>query len=102
MSTNNHHLTKERLRFGYGETSLGTVIVAVSSQGVAAILLGSDRRRLRGELAGAFAADAFANVELIEDEAGLIETIVKVVVFVDAPHLGLDLPLDPRGSELQL
>jgi AraC family transcriptional regulator of adaptative response/methylated-DNA-[protein]-cysteine methyltransferase len=86
----------ETLRFGYGETRLGLALVALSERGVAAILLGDDRARLRREL-----ADAFAGASLIEDAAGLAETIAKVAAFVDAPQTGLDLPLDLRGSALE-
>jgi AraC family transcriptional regulator, regulatory protein of adaptative response / methylated-DNA-[protein]-cysteine methyltransferase len=86
----------ETLRFGYGETRLGLVLVALSVHGVAAILLGDDRARLRRELAG-----AFAGASLIEDAASLAGTIVKVAAFVDAPQTGLDLPLDLRGSALE-
>ena len=87
----------ETLRFGYGETRLGLALVALSDRGVAAILLGDDRARLRREL-----AEAFAGAALIEDPAGLVGAIAKVAAFVDAPHIGLDLPLDLRGSALEL
>ena len=32
---------------------------------------------------------------------GLADTVGKVVTFLDAPHKGLDLPLDIRGSALE-
>ncbi|MDR3533123.1 MAG: MGMT family protein [Rhodopila sp.] len=97
MNTINQDLKAEMLRFGYGESKMGLVLVALTNRGVAAILLGNDRQKLQRELRG-----AFADVQLIEDEAGLAETIAKVVALVDAPHCGLDLPLDLRGSELEL
>ena len=87
----------EALRFGYGETGIGTVLVAESDRGVAAILLGDDRAKLRREL-----ADAFVAARLVEDGAGLAETVAKVAALVDAPHLASALPLDLRGSELEL
>jgi AraC family transcriptional regulator of adaptative response/methylated-DNA-[protein]-cysteine methyltransferase len=85
------------LRFGYGETKVGLVLVAVSGRGVAAILLGSDRARLRRDLGG-----SFQGVSFVEDQAGLAETIGKVVALVDEPGGELDLALDLRGSELEL
>ncbi len=97
MDTMTHDLTTEALRFGYGDTKLGLALIALGERGVAAILLGDDRPKLRREL-----SNAFPSVQLIEDAAGLTETIAKVVTFVDRPHLGLDLPLDLRGSELEL
>jgi AraC family transcriptional regulator, regulatory protein of adaptative response / methylated-DNA-[protein]-cysteine methyltransferase len=89
--------TAEALRFGFGETTLGSVLVALSDRGVAAILLGDDRPKLRRALAA-----VFFDMQVIEDEAGLAESMAKVVGFIDAPHLGLDLPLDLRGSNLEL
>jgi AraC family transcriptional regulator, regulatory protein of adaptative response / methylated-DNA-[protein]-cysteine methyltransferase len=96
MDTITQNPAAEALRFGYGETRLGLALVARSGRGVAAILLGDDRPRLRRELAA-----AFPGAQLIEDEAGLAGTAAQVAAFVDAPHLGLDMPLDLRGSELE-
>lgn len=89
--------TVEVLRFGYGETKVGLVLVAVSSSGVAAILLGSDRGKLRRELGGSFQDASF-----VEDQAGLVEAIGKVVALVDDPGRGADFALDMRGSELEM
>ncbi len=97
MDAMTHEPEAEALRFSHGETRLGSVLVARSGRGVAAILLGDDRTKLRRELNA-----AFSGVRLIEDTAGLAATIAKVVTFVDKPHLGLDLALDLRGSVLEL
>jgi len=96
MDATPHNQPAEALRFGHGETGLGLVLVAMSERGVAAILLGDDRPRLRRELAG-----AFPGARLTQDEAGLADIIAKVAAFIAAPHTGLDLPLDPRGSDLE-
>jgi len=90
-------LRSETLRFGFGESKLGTVLVALSDRGVAAILLGDDRQKLRREL-----GSSFGDQQPTEDEAGLAEAIAKVVKLVDAPNRELDLPLDLQGSELEL
>jgi AraC family transcriptional regulator, regulatory protein of adaptative response / methylated-DNA-[protein]-cysteine methyltransferase len=87
----------EALRFGYGESILGTVLVAESDRGVAAIFLGDDRAKLLRDL-----KSAFPDAKLAPDDAGLSMTIAKAVALVGAPHMGADLPLDPRGSELEL
>lgn len=97
MNSMGHDRTVEALRFSFGDTRLGLALVALSDRGVAAILLGDDRLRLRREL-----ADAFPGVWLTEDKAELAGIVAKVLALVDAPHLGLDLPLDLRGSELEL
>jgi AraC family transcriptional regulator of adaptative response/methylated-DNA-[protein]-cysteine methyltransferase len=87
----------ESLRFGYGETTLGVALVAAGSRGIAAIFLGGDRQKLQCDL-----RDTFVAARLIEDEDGLANVIAKVVAHIDAPHHALDLPLDQRGSELEL
>jgi AraC family transcriptional regulator, regulatory protein of adaptative response / methylated-DNA-[protein]-cysteine methyltransferase len=68
-------------------------MVAVTDKGIAAILLGDGRDELQREL-----VYAFPEAHLVADEAGLADTAEKIVAFLDAPHRGLDLPLDIRGS----
>lgn len=87
----------EELRFAYGTFSLGSALIAASATGVAAILMGDDRHALRREL-----ASAFPDARLVLDEAGLEDSAAKVVAFLEAPEEGLDLPLDIRGSALEL
>ncbi|HEX3408175.1 MAG TPA: methylated-DNA--[protein]-cysteine S-methyltransferase [Caulobacteraceae bacterium] len=96
MSTTSN-ASPDTLRFGYGETNLGTVLVAESGRGVAAIFLGEDRAKLRRELEAAFPGAA-----LVQDETGLRETIATTAALVDAPHLAVDLALDLRGSPLEI
>jgi AraC family transcriptional regulator, regulatory protein of adaptative response / methylated-DNA-[protein]-cysteine methyltransferase len=88
--------TAEDIRLAFGTFSLGTVLVATSSNGVAAILLGDDQAALRNEL-----ARAFPQARLMPDDVGLADIVEQVVAFLDAPHKGLDLPLDIRGSDLE-
>jgi len=40
----------ETITYGFGETKLGDILVAASGAGLAAILIGDDRGRLRREL----------------------------------------------------
>lgn len=84
------------IRFAFASFSLGSVLVAVSAKGVAAILMGDDRHAMHRELAG-----AFPHARLALDEAGLEGSVTKVVTFLEAPDEGLDLPLDIRGSALE-
>ena len=44
---------------------------------------------------------AFANARLIGGDAAFEALVAKVVGFVEAPKLGLDLPLDVRGTAFQ-
>ena len=83
----------EDIRFGFADSSIGVVLVAASGKGVVAILMGDGREGLRREL-----ADAFPHARLIPAEAGLARMVGQVVALLDAPHKGLDLPLDIRGS----
>jgi len=87
----------ETLRFGYGNTALGIILVAESRRGVVALFIGDDRAKLLRDL-----NDAFPEAAFVLDQAGLAETIAKAAALVDAPHLGTDLPLDLRGSPVEL
>ena len=72
------------------------MLVAASRKGVCAILMGNDRLALGREL-----AEAFPHARLVSREEGIEEMVAQVLVFLDAPHQGLDLPLDIRGSALE-
>ncbi|HLH96548.1 MAG TPA: methylated-DNA--[protein]-cysteine S-methyltransferase [Xanthobacteraceae bacterium] len=85
------------LRFGYGCTVLGTILVAASARGIAALFIGDDRAKLLRELKDAFPGDEFTF-----DQTGLEETIAKAAALVEAPHRGTDLELDLRGSPVEL
>jgi AraC family transcriptional regulator, regulatory protein of adaptative response / methylated-DNA-[protein]-cysteine methyltransferase len=84
------------IRFAIGECSLGSILVARSEQGVCSILLGDDPEALAREL-----QQRFPRAELIAGDAGFEDLVAKVVGFVEAPALGLDLPLDVRGTAFQ-
>jgi AraC family transcriptional regulator of adaptative response/methylated-DNA-[protein]-cysteine methyltransferase len=89
----------ETLRFGYGDTALGTIVVAESMLGIAALFIGDDRAKLLRDL-----KDAFPGVEFVLDQTGLARTIAKAAALVAAPHVAtdLDLALDLRGSSMEL
>lgn len=84
------------IRFAIGQCSLGAILVAASRQGVCAIFLGDDPEALAREL-----QDRFPKAELIGGDAGFEQWVAKVVGFVEMPRLGLDLPLDLRGTAFQ-
>jgi AraC family transcriptional regulator of adaptative response/methylated-DNA-[protein]-cysteine methyltransferase len=87
----------EEIRFGFGTCSLGRLLVAVGAEGVTAILIGDGRDGLRREL-----ASAFPQAELILDEAGLEPFVDRVAAYLEAPKGEIDLPLDLRGSAVEL
>jgi len=84
------------IRFALGECSLGSILVAQSQRGVCAILLGDDPEQLVRNF-----QDQFRQATLVGGDADFEQTIAKVVGFVEAPNLGLDLPLDMRGTAFQ-
>src|SRR3954447_12014284 len=88
--------TNAEIRFAIGECSLGSILVARSERGVCAILLGDDPDALVRDM-----QDRFPRATLIGGDAGFEDFVAKVVGFVEAPRLGLDLPLDVRGSAFQ-
>ena len=84
------------IRFAIGACSLGAILVAQSERGVCAILLGDDPNALAQQL-----QDRFPKAQLIGGDAGFERLIATVVGFVEAPRLGLDLPLDVQGTAFQ-
>lgn len=84
------------IRFAIGACSLGAILVAASERGVCAIMLGDDPDALAREL-----QDRFAQARLIGGDAQFERLVAIVVGFIEAPALGLDLPLDVRGTAFQ-
>jgi AraC family transcriptional regulator of adaptative response/methylated-DNA-[protein]-cysteine methyltransferase len=87
---------KTAIRFAIGECSLGAILVAASERGVCAILIGDDPGELARDL-----QDRFPRADLIGGDAKFEQLVAKVVGFVEAPRLGLALPLDVRGTAFQ-
>lgn len=86
----------EEIRFAIGQCSLGAILVASSLRGVASILIGDDPEALARDL-----QDRFPKAKLIGGDADYESRVARVVGFVEAPRLGLDLPLDVRGTAFQ-
>lgn len=84
------------IRFAIGECSLGSILVATSAKGVCAIFLGDDPDMLLRDL-----QTRFAKANLIGGDAAFEALVARVVGFVEQPGLGLDLPLDLRGTAFQ-
>jgi len=84
------------LRFAVGQCSLGAILVARSDVGVCAILIGDDPDALARDL-----QDRFPRARLLGGDADFEQWVARVVGFVEAPALGLDLPLDVRGTAFQ-
>lgn len=84
------------IRFAVGQCSLGAILVAQSTRGICAILLGEDPDALVRDL-----QDKFTRANLIGGDHDFEQLVAKVVGFIEAPAIGLDLPLDLQGTAFQ-
>jgi AraC family transcriptional regulator of adaptative response/methylated-DNA-[protein]-cysteine methyltransferase len=86
----------ETIRFAVGECALGSILVATTAKGICAIALGDDPDTLLHDL-----QDRFPKAQLVGGDSRFEKLVATVVGFLEAPALGLDLPLDVRGTAFQ-
>jgi len=85
------------IRFAIGECTLGAILVAATTQGVCALLLGHDAGALMREL-----QERFPKAQLIGADAAFDRLIGTVIGQVERPGPeALALPLDLRGTAFQ-
>lgn len=84
------------IHFAIGECSLGSILVARSGRGVCSIFIGENPISLRQNL-----QDQFPKANLIGDESDYEDMVAKVVGLIEKPSVGLNLPLDIRGTAFQ-
>jgi AraC family transcriptional regulator of adaptative response/methylated-DNA-[protein]-cysteine methyltransferase len=84
------------IRFAVGACSLGAILVASSDRGVCAVFLGDDPAELARQL-----QSRFPRARLIGGDRDFEQIVAKVVGLVEAPGVGVDLPLDVRGTAFQ-
>lgn len=87
---------KVDIRFAIAQCLLGAILVAQSERGICAILLGDDAEELVHEL-----QDRFPNANFIGGDGEFEKLVARVIGFVETPGIGLDLPLDVRGTAFQ-
>jgi AraC family transcriptional regulator of adaptative response/methylated-DNA-[protein]-cysteine methyltransferase len=87
---------RAEIRFAVGQCSLGAILVAASDKGVCAIQMGEDPEALVRQL-----QDRFPRARLIGGDADFEQLVARVVGLVEAPGVGVDLPLDVRGTAFQ-
>jgi AraC family transcriptional regulator, regulatory protein of adaptative response / methylated-DNA-[protein]-cysteine methyltransferase len=87
---------RNTIRFAIAECSLGSMLVASSEKGVCAILMGDNPDALARDL-----QDQFPKADLIGADEKYEKIVAKVIGFIEAPRIGLDLPLDIRGTAFQ-
>jgi len=84
------------IRFAVGECSLGVILVACSQRGICAIWLGDDPEQLVRDL-----QDRFPLAQLSGSDSVFEQWVAQVVGYVENPSIGLNLPLDVRGTAFQ-
>lgn len=84
------------IRFAAGECSLGSILVAASARGICSIALGDNPETLLRQL-----HEQFPKAELVGGNREFAQWVATVVAFVERPALGLNLPLDIRGTAFQ-
>jgi AraC family transcriptional regulator of adaptative response/methylated-DNA-[protein]-cysteine methyltransferase len=89
-------MTESSIRFTFGESSLGQVLVAAADKGISAILFGKDRSSLRDEL-----MDCLPDARPASRPSDLAEVVEKVIGLIEAPKNRPDLRLDIQGSEFE-
>lgn len=82
--------------FSVAPCALGLVLVAKSERGVCAILLGHDAEDLASEL-----RQMFPQAQPGRDDAELAALLAKVAKSIAEPALGIDVPLELRGTAFQ-
>jgi AraC family transcriptional regulator of adaptative response/methylated-DNA-[protein]-cysteine methyltransferase len=87
---------RAQIRFAIGECSLGSILVAASDRGVCAILLGDDPAALARDL-----EDRFPLADLVGGDAEFERLVARVVGMIETPKIGVELPLDVRGTAFQ-
>lgn len=86
--------TDNLVEFATGQCFLGTLLVAKGERGIRAILFGDEPDALIQEL-----RERFPSAELTDGD--LKPQLAQIAAFIEAPYLGLDLPLDIRGTAFQ-
>jgi AraC family transcriptional regulator of adaptative response/methylated-DNA-[protein]-cysteine methyltransferase len=90
------HPRPAEIRFTIAPSSLGLVLAATSERGICAILMGDDPGTLERDL-----RDRFPAATLIPGGPELDRLGDRATALVEAPALGLDLPLDIGGTQFQ-
>jgi AraC family transcriptional regulator of adaptative response/methylated-DNA-[protein]-cysteine methyltransferase len=90
--------TVEVIRYGFGQTSVGTILVAVNNSGIVAIAIREhpEENALIATLRARFPCN-----KLRHDPTETRAAVAEVVNFVEGPRGNIALPLDIRGTEFQ-
>ncbi len=85
------------ITYAIGPSSLGMLLVARSTRGICAILMGDSEETLRNNL-----QQRFPQATLVPADADFAETLEKIVTLTEQPRsTHINLPLDIRGTAFQ-
>ena len=84
------------IHFDIGSSALGRVLVAITDNGVCAILLGDTPRAVTREL-----RPRCPGAALTQDPKRLARALTQVIDLAEGRRATLDLPLDPAGTAFQ-
>jgi AraC family transcriptional regulator of adaptative response/methylated-DNA-[protein]-cysteine methyltransferase len=87
----------ETIRTATADSPFGRLLVGATSTGVCFIGFAEPDNALRGDL-----RQRFPKATIIDDDAGLTDTVKTIVGFMREPKEALDLKLDLRGTAFQL
>jgi AraC family transcriptional regulator of adaptative response/methylated-DNA-[protein]-cysteine methyltransferase len=85
------------IRYAFGKTSLGDVLVAASDKGVVALEFVDDR-----DVAEELFHSRFPDADVVTDQEGLSLLLSRIRRIVDEPHSGSDVDLDLRGTPYEI
>jgi AraC family transcriptional regulator of adaptative response/methylated-DNA-[protein]-cysteine methyltransferase len=84
------------IHFDIGSSMLGQVLVAITDNGVYAILLGDSPAAVKREL-----RERFPDAAPVQDSARVSAALSQAIELVDGHRERIDLPLDPAGTAFQ-
>ena len=88
--------TTTAMTYRVGQCWLGSILVASTDEGIAAILLGDDRDALVRSL-----RTRFPDAHLVGGDQRFDDLVAEVVRFVDAPASRFERPLDLQGTDFE-
>jgi AraC family transcriptional regulator of adaptative response/methylated-DNA-[protein]-cysteine methyltransferase len=87
----------ETIRTALADCPFGRLLVGATETGVCFLGFAEPDDALMGDL-----RRRFPRATLVSDDAGLADTVQAVVDFIEEPEVGLQLPLDLRGTAFQV
>jgi len=85
-----------QLEYVFYPSPVGKLLIAQSTKGLCAILIGSKQAQLKVELQRRFPGSIFQ-----KGSAQLMKSAAKISQLIECPQRQIDLPLDIRGTDFQ-